>query len=81
MLPYSMLQHVEDFVGPAFDTSEGACDGSRWRYINTWALSWSRERGEKWSYPASCNANSTNIYKHLNTSKYNLIHLKTFKMG
>ncbi len=38
---------MEDFVGTAFDTREGAGDGSRWWYINTWALSWSRERGAK----------------------------------
>jgi hypothetical protein len=46
-IPYCMRQHAEDFVGTAFDTGEGAGDGSRWWYINTWALSWSRERGEK----------------------------------
>ena len=46
-IPYCMLQHAEDFVGAAFDTREGAGAGSRWWYINTWALSWSRERGEK----------------------------------
>jgi hypothetical protein len=46
-IPYCMRQHAEDFVGAAFDTREGAGDGSRWWYINTWALSWSRERGEK----------------------------------
>ena len=48
-IPYctGMRQHAEGFVGAAFDTREGAGDGSRWRYINTWALSWSRERGEK----------------------------------
>ena len=46
-IPYSMRQHAADFVGAAFDTREGAGDGSRWWYINTWALSWSRERGEK----------------------------------
>jgi hypothetical protein len=44
-IPYSMLQHAADFVGAAFDTREGA--GSWWWYINTCALSWSRERGEK----------------------------------
>ena len=44
---YSMRQHAEDFVDAAFDTKEGAGDGSRWWYINTWALSWSREHGEK----------------------------------
>ena len=46
-IPYSMRQHAEDFVGAAFDTRERAGDGSRWWYVNTWALSWSRERGEK----------------------------------
>ena len=46
-IPYSMRQHAEDFVDAAFDTKEGASDGSHWCYINTWALSWSRERGEK----------------------------------
>jgi len=46
-IPYSMRQHAADFVDAAFDTREGAGDGSRWWYINTWALSWSRERGEK----------------------------------
>jgi hypothetical protein len=45
-IPYCMRQHAEDFVCAAFDTREGACDGSSWWYINTWALSWSRERGE-----------------------------------
>jgi hypothetical protein len=34
-IPYSMRQHAEDFVGAAFDTREGACNGSRWWYINT----------------------------------------------
>ncbi len=29
-IPYCMLQHAEDFVGAAFDTREGAGDGSRW---------------------------------------------------
>ncbi len=46
-IPYCMRQHAEDFVGAAFDTREGAGDGSRWWYFSTWALSWSRERGEK----------------------------------
>ena len=39
-IPYCMRQHAEDFVGAAFDTREGAGDGSRWCYINMWALSW-----------------------------------------
>ncbi len=30
-----MRQHAADFVGAAFDTMEGAGDGSRWWYINT----------------------------------------------
>ncbi len=47
MIPYSRRQHAEDFVGTAFDTRKGAGDGSSWWYINTWVLSWSRERGEK----------------------------------
>ena len=46
-ISYTMRQHAADFVGAAFDTREGAGDGSRWWYTNTWALSWSRERGEK----------------------------------
>ena len=44
-ISYCMRQHAGDFVGAAFDTREGGGDGSR--YINTWALSWSREGGEK----------------------------------
>jgi hypothetical protein len=28
-IPYSMRQHAEGFVGAAFDTREGAGDGSR----------------------------------------------------
>jgi hypothetical protein len=46
-IPYCMRQNAEAFVGAAFDTREGAGDGRKWWYINTWALSWSRERGEK----------------------------------
>ncbi len=45
-IPYCMRQHAEDFVGAAFDAREVAGDGSRWWYINTRALSWSRERCE-----------------------------------
>jgi hypothetical protein len=47
MITYCMRQHVEDFAVVASDTREEACDGSRWWYINQWALSWSRERGKK----------------------------------
>ncbi len=43
----TVLYCMEDFVGAAFDTREGAGDGSRWWYINAWVLSWSRERGDK----------------------------------
>jgi len=32
-IPYSMRQHAADFVDAAFDTREGAGDGSRWWYI------------------------------------------------
>jgi hypothetical protein len=46
-IPYPMLQHTGNFVGAAFDTRGGAGDGRRWWYINTWAWSWLRERGEK----------------------------------
>ncbi len=46
-IPDSMWQHAQDFVGAAFDTREGAGDGSLWWYVNTWALSWSHEHGEK----------------------------------
>jgi hypothetical protein len=45
--PFAIRQHAEDFVGAAFHTREGWGDGSRFGYINTWALSWSRERFEK----------------------------------
>ena len=46
-IPFAMRQNARDFVEAAFDTKEGSGDGSRWWYINTWALSWSRERFEK----------------------------------
>ena len=46
-IPFAMRQNARDFVDAAFDTSEGSGDGSRWWYINTLALSWSRERFEK----------------------------------
>jgi hypothetical protein len=29
-IPYSMRQHAADFVSAAFDTKEGAGDGSLW---------------------------------------------------
>jgi hypothetical protein len=42
-IPYCM----EDFVGAAFSKREGAGDGSKWWYINTWALSWTAARNEQ----------------------------------
>jgi hypothetical protein len=42
-IPNSMRQSAADFVDAAFDTAVGAGDGSRWWYVNTWALGWSRE--------------------------------------
>ena len=42
-IPFSMQGHEQDFVYAAFDSSDGAGDGSRWWYINSWALGWSRE--------------------------------------
>ena len=44
-IPNSMRQSAADFVDAAFDTAVGAAsgDGSRWWYVNTWALGWSRE--------------------------------------
>ena len=46
-IPFAMSQNARDFVDAAFDTKEGSGDGSRWCYINTWALSGSRELFEK----------------------------------
>ncbi len=45
--PFEMHQNARDFVDAAFDTKGGSGHSSRWWYINTWALSWSRERFEK----------------------------------
>ena len=44
-IPFSMRgpSHAQDSVDAAFDSSEGAGDGSRWWFINSWALGWSRE--------------------------------------
>ena len=45
-IPFAMRQNARDCVDAAFDTSEGSGDGSRWWYINTWALSlekWKRD--------------------------------------
>ncbi len=46
-IPFAVRQHAEDFVGATIDTREGSGHGSRWWYINMWALSWSRERFEQ----------------------------------
>ena len=43
-IPYSMRQHAADFVDAA--SREGAGDGSRWWYINTWALASNAARNE-----------------------------------
>lgn len=42
-IPFSMRRSAEDFVKAAFDSAEGAGDGCRWWYVNTWGLGWSRE--------------------------------------
>ena len=39
---FYMRDHARDFVA-AFDSSAGAGDGSRWWFVNTWAMGWSRE--------------------------------------
>jgi hypothetical protein len=39
---FAMRQNARDFVDAAFNTAfdtDGSGDGSRWWYINTWALS------------------------------------------
>ncbi len=45
-IPFSQrrLGHAEDIVYAAFDSKEGAGDGSRWWYVNVGALSWSRAK-------------------------------------
>ena len=42
-IPFSMRRSAADFIDADFDSAEGAGDGSRWWYVNTWALGWSRE--------------------------------------
>jgi hypothetical protein len=42
-IPFYMRDYERDFVGAAFDSSAGAGDGSRWWFVNTWAMGWSRE--------------------------------------
>jgi hypothetical protein len=46
MIPFAIHQNARDFADAAFTTKEGSGDGSRWLYINTWALSWSCEHFE-----------------------------------
>ena len=33
-IPFSQCQHAEEYVDAAFDSREGAGDGSRWWYVN-----------------------------------------------
>lgn len=40
-LPYVMRRETADIPGAACDSKDGAGDGSRWWYVNTWALTWS----------------------------------------
>ena len=49
-IPYSMRQHAADFVDAAFDTREGAGDGSRWWYNGTSTLG-------PWAGPANAARN------------------------
>ena len=39
-IPFDMRKEAEDFPGASFDSKKGAGDGSRWWYINSWALKW-----------------------------------------
>ena len=40
-LPYAMRRETADIPGAVCDSKDGAGDGSRWWYVNTWALTWS----------------------------------------
>jgi hypothetical protein len=42
-IPFSMRRSAADFIDADFDSAEGAGDGSRWWYVNTWALGWSHK--------------------------------------
>ena len=39
-IPFSMHKDTKDFPGASCDTKKDAGDGSRWWYINSWALKW-----------------------------------------
>jgi hypothetical protein len=40
-IPYSMRGETADFDGGFCDSKAGEGDGSRWWYVNSWAMSWS----------------------------------------
>ena len=44
-IPYSMPVRSEsaDIPGGGCDSRPSSCDGSRWWYVNTWALGWASE--------------------------------------
>ena len=39
-IPFDMCKEAEDFPGASFDSKKGAGYGSRWWYVNSWALKW-----------------------------------------
>ena len=39
-IPYSLLGEAADFDGGSCDSKPGKGDGSRWWYVNSWAISW-----------------------------------------
>jgi hypothetical protein len=40
-IPYSMSSESALCQGATCDSRHGACDGSRWWYVNTWEMTWS----------------------------------------
>jgi hypothetical protein len=40
-IPYSMRSESALYPGATCDSRNGAGDGSRWWYVNTWAMTWS----------------------------------------
>jgi hypothetical protein len=40
-IPHSMRSESASYPGASCDSRPGAGDGSRWWYVNTWALTWS----------------------------------------
>jgi hypothetical protein len=40
-IPYSMRSESASYPGAVCDSRHGAGDGSRWWYVNTWAMTWS----------------------------------------